>query len=464
MPTQKGLLILLLLGLPLAIVNPGFAVAQFSMSVDPFDTFPPSFPKLVELSEKNPPLADAIRSFNEGNESKLRESLLKARAVNPDFPAVEIMVSRFFMAAGQWPTANSILEAYVVLNPEDAEAYKSFAELAMVSGRWSDAQLQLEKADSKAGQMKFSPARKIGFNAELLRLLGETAERRKDFAAATKFYQELAQYQPRDGYPFWAQGRVKISSGDVQGGAELLKKGRLLTKTLPQPELSIGMELASLPETRKEAEKWFIKGIQEKETLSETNWTQFAQYLINYDRAKDALALLEKVPEDYRRSRDIRLLQAISHRYLGDNSAAEAILSELYKANPDDLDCADHLALVLAESVDQGKVARAIQISESNLRQAQNNEKIVATAAWVQFKAGTFEIADRILGEVVKGGRFSSQTAYYSAMLLKARGKQEEAIQFLKMAVDSGVSFPQKESAKIELSAYAAKPLVDGKK
>jgi tetratricopeptide (TPR) repeat protein len=426
--------------------------SQAALNPNPVDPFPPSFQELLKIGEKNQGLSDAIQAFAAGNPQKLKESLVEAKRLNPDFPKSDVMLARMFMANRQWGEAMSVLEGHLTTNPNDADAYKSFGEVAMVSGRWTDAWLQLEKAGSLIEGMQFSAARKQTFIMELTKLRAEAAERRQDFILSAKLFDELAKLQPKEGYPIWSLGRLKIASGDLEGGVALLKKAKQLTASLPQPELAVALELLGRKDPVK-AETWFQDGIRAKETATEANWIQYLKFLVDEDRASEAKGLIEKAPSEYQKSRDMRLLKAISHRYLNEDADAEKLFSELHQANPEDLDAADQLALVLVETRDEGKRARAGQLSESNLRQAPNAEKIAATAAWVKFRTGSVDVADNLLGQIIKGGRISPQTLYYSAMLLKARGKTSEAMQFLKAAVEAPGSFPQKKAAKAELQA-----------
>lgn len=449
--------IAIFLGFLVATCAPSILLAQAALNPNPVDPFPPNIQELIKISEKNKGLADALQAFQAGNPQKLKESLIEARRLSPDFPKSDVMLARIFMANRQWADAMQVLEGHLSTNPNDADAYKSFGEIAMVSGRWTDAWLQFEKAGSLMDGMQFGVTRKQSFIAELTKLRAEAAERRQDLPLSTKLFEELAKLQPKDGYPLWSLGRLKIASGDLDGGIALLKKGRQLTSTLPQPELAVALELLG-GKDRVKAEKWFKAGIMEKESATEANLVQYLKFLVDEDRAPEAKSVIERAPPEYQKNRDIRLLKAVALRYLNEDAEAEKILSELHRANPEDLDAADQLALVLVETSDEGKRARAGQISEANLRQAPNVEKIAATAAWVKFKTGSVDVADNLLGQIIKGGRISPQTLYYSAMLLKARGKKDEAMQFLKTAVEAQGSFPQKKAAKAELPAAAIAP------
>jgi tetratricopeptide (TPR) repeat protein len=423
---------------------------QVALSGNPLDPFPPNAAALVEKAKASPEIAAVIESFNTGNGIKLKENLQSAKAKDPTLPASDVMVARLFMAKGQWSEALTVLESHVAENPIDAEAHKNFAEIAMVSGRWSDAWLQLSRAYELIAGMKFSEARKSDFIAELIKLRGEVAEQRRDLDTATKQFESLAKMQPQSGDPIWALGRLKVTAGEVDAGAALLKKAKQLDPKLPQPDLAIALALLGTGE-REKAEVWFRSGLVDKASASETNWLQYLQFLIDDGRSDAAKTLVLKAPPEYQAQRDFKLVKAVLHRYLGELPEAEKLLSELHQANPNDFDAADHLALVLVESSDEGKRARAEQISEANLRQAPTLERLAATAAWIKFKTGSADVADKILGQVVSGGRISPQTAYYSAMILTALGRQEEGQQFLKSAVEAPGDFPQKKSAKAQL-------------
>ncbi len=101
-----------------------------------------------------------------------------------------------------------------------------------------------------------------------------------------------------------------------------------------------------------------------------------------------------------------------------------AICSSLHQANPADLEAADQLAAVLVESKDEAKRGHALQLSEASLRQAPHLEKTIATTAWVQFKLGSVDVADRMLGELASKIAISPATSFYIAQVMKTKRHQ----------------------------------------
>jgi predicted Zn-dependent protease len=155
------------------------------------------------------------------------------------------------------------------------------------------------------------------------------------------------------------------------------------------------------------------------------------RWLILNERLTDAEKLAGRLPLSFQDDRDAKLVTSIIARCMGKNEEAEGILSSLHQKSPEDLEVSDQLALVLVESGDEGKRARAQQISETNLRRYPNSETTIATAAWIQFKLGSVDIANRLFSELASKASVSPQTGYYIAQVLKSLGKNDESQRIL---------------------------------
>ena len=176
------------------------------------------------------------------------------------------------------------------------------------------------------------------------------------------------------------------------------------------------------------------------------NWQGYIAWLVSRGRETDAGKLIERIPKDMQDKRDMRFLGALVSRYLGKNDLAEKGFSDLHQQYPDDVESADQLALVLIESSEEGKRALSKQLSEANVRRYPNQEGTIATGAWIQFKLGYVDIADRMFSELTSKRAISPQTGYYIAQLMKSRGKEDEAKKILEAIVKQPGSFVQKKA------------------
>ncbi len=197
------------------------------------------------------------------------------------------------------------------------------------------------------------------------------------------------------------------------------------------------MELASDPQNRS-CETLFQQGIKANDSTIE-NWTSYLRWLLLNDRVKDAEELVrqatETIPNLIQSDRNMTFLNAVLARYQKRFDQAEKLLSGLHRSNPQDIGIADQLALVLVESSDEGKRARAVQLSENNLRRSPRSETAIATAAWIQFRLGSQDIAGQMLDQLASVTKVSPQTAYYIAQVLKSKGQEKEAEMVLEAAI-----------------------------
>lgn len=82
-----------------------------------------------------------------------------------------------------------------------------------------------------------------------------------------------------------------------------------------------------------------------------------------------------------------------------------------------------HQALV--EQTDADKRLRALQLAEINARQYPRLAEALATLGWVYFKFGRLAEAEQALQTATSSGQSSSETAYYLARVLDARGQRD---------------------------------------
>lgn len=391
----------------------------------------------------NKEIQEAANAFLQRNEQESRRLLRIAKEKDPTIPDVELVVARLHALSGNFGEAIQRLEVYLSNAPDDAMAYITLGEIAFKSGRWTEASLLLKTSYELVEKLPESASEKaLQWKTAILSLLGETAIKRKQWNEAQRCFNEWSLLVPDNPAPTWSLGRLKLYQGKVNDAFELMQQAKAVEPEFPQPQLAIALELSQDPRNRS-CEQWFLEGIQAKDA-NKSNWTSYFQWLLLNDKVTEAESLVSTTPDAVKKSRDMRFLTGMLARYQNKHLEAEKIFSELHRANPEDLESADQLALVLLESEEEGKRARSIQLSESNLRRSPNSEAAVATAAWVQFHMGSLDTADRLLSSLVSKIAISPQTAYYISEVLKSQGKTVEAKTLLDTAINSSGMFVQR--------------------
>ena len=393
----------------------------------------------------------AVAAFTSGNITECEKALNTIREKSTFLPATPILIALMAMDNGRFPDAIARTESHLTSNAKDPFAFFVLGEIALRSGRWTDAWLQLSQASALSKSNPVAAELKDAFDLRLLQLLAETTERRQQWAKSVELYKQCLQREPKSTIPLVALSRIRIAQGDIPGALKSLIEARRIDDKLPQPELSVAMELA-LGSSWKESEKLFLAGLNAKDA-SVANWIEYGRWLLLHDRPEDVLPMLKSLQEENNKLPDVRFLRGLTARFLGNVTEAETIFSSLNQENPDNLEAADQLALVLISQADEGKRGRASQISEANLKRAPQVEAIIATAAWVQFKLGSVDTADRILGELTRQTSVSPQTAFYIAELFKHRGKMNEAKQLMETAVQAPGIFIERSKVMKELES-----------
>jgi tetratricopeptide (TPR) repeat protein len=412
--------------------------------------------RLNRLVGQNQTLSNAREAFNARNMAACEKLIEKAKLSVLDLPATELVIARWMVDSNQLPAAIAKVEDYLTRKPDDAEAYLFLAEIAFRSGRWTDAWAMLQMVDpivrrSVSATPKTLEEDRANFlYLDLLKLQGEVAASRKDFANSKAIFQRMSEIQPNTGYPKWALGRLSLMQGDMTSAFSQFTLARKLDSKLPQPELTIALALSSAPETKAEAETWFKNGIK-AESATASNWVEYSKWLILQDRPEEVVQLSTKVKLEWANVREAKVLLGLAYRYLGNLDQAEELFKKLHQENSEDLESGNHLALVLVEQLDEGKRARAKQLSDTNLGRAPNVETILATAAWIEYKLGSIDVADRMLGQLAAATVISPQTAYYVSQVLEARNKKGDAAGVLKTALNTPGFWVQRREAAAKL-------------
>jgi len=412
-------------------------------------TLPPSSVSTSISADQSVLVEPAVKAFQLGDRAGFETSYEAALKQSNALPAAPIFLAKLQIDSGRIGDALATLEQYAVVSSDDPETYVALGEIALRANRVTDAWLQLNHAGELMKQVKVRESRRTFVMPGLVELRAEVAERRQQWDEAEELFGRLIELLPDSSLPTWRLGRTKVLRGEIGKGVELMTSARQKDRKLASPELMTALILVEQKKDT-EAEKWFQAAIR-KDKEDPIGVNAYLKWLLLNDRDEDARGLIDKLSAEVLANRNVQVMQGIAARYAGDLVKAESVFTALSQAAPEDLEVADQLALVLVESADEGKRARAAQISESNLRRLPNSETTIATAAWVQFKLGSIDVADQLLSKLAAQISLSPQTAFYVSKLLKANGKSDDAKKVLEAAISSPGIFPDRKRARKSL-------------
>ena len=223
-------------------------------------------------------------------------------------------------------------------------------------------------------------------------------------------------------------GRAAFFTNDIQAAELHFRKAATLAPDEVAPELLMASLFASKQKSD-EADVWFSQGIAENVLHSDSIRLAYAMWMLNEQRAPEAFKFSQAaIKEDTKFKDEYSLVQALVYYMYGKYPEAEGLLSSLAQKNPGNLRIGNQLALALAESSDEGKRARALQVAFQNVKSAPDSVDTASSLAWIQFRLGDLKAAEETTAAIIRrGGQLSRDSAYFLAQILSKLNRESEA-------------------------------------
>ena len=141
--------------------------------------------------------------------------------------------------------------------------------------------------------------------------------------------------------------------------------------------------------------------------------------------------------------------------YSKDYPEAERLFQEIFIEAPGNVGASNLWALALAEQPSEAKRRRALQLAEANVRMVPNSGEVLTTLGWVYYRNGRAEDAERALQAAISKGPVRSETPYYLARVLAARGREGEVGPLLNLCLSAPGRFAFRGEAREWLAKIA---------
>ena len=105
------------------------------------------------------------------------------------------------------------------------------------------------------------------------------------------------------------------------------------------------------------------------------------------------------------------------------------------------------MALLLADLGGAANLSHALELATANLQVAPQSSEAESTLGWINYKLGKLDDAERHLRAAAARGAVTRDAGYFIAKLAYDRGNRDEALQFLRKAVDGKGPFTHADDA-----------------
>ncbi|MGB8852802.1 MAG: tetratricopeptide repeat protein [Pirellulales bacterium] len=405
--------------------------------------------KAVSDDSMNKEITNAISRFRDRDIDGCRAVLERAKSNNPKLPPPGVMMAMLWLSVNQLGPARAELEDTAVKFSADPEPYLMLGDLAFQERRVTEADVLFAKATALTAAFDENPKRKRDFDIRCNAGAAAVAEARKQWEAAQKHLTAWLALDPDNASAHQRMGIVLFQlSKEMESLAEF-REARKLDEKAVQPELALA-RLYDDAKKRDTAKKLIEQAIKLSPNDAAVQLAASQWYLGQNDleTAKQGAEVALKLDP---RSLEAKVVRGAIARVARDYKTAEKFFNEAHVQSPGNFPASNSLALVLIESDDKDARQRAMEMAEANVAMHRENSpqqvNALTTLAWVYYKLGRREDAEKILEQISRNNALTTDGAYYVAKLLADRGEKDRARKILEEVLENEPMFATRPDA-----------------
>jgi tetratricopeptide (TPR) repeat protein len=322
-------------------------------------------------------------------------------------------------------------------------------DLAFQDRRVTDADVLFSKATQLTTEYTENAKRKRDFEIRCHAGSAAVAEARKQWEVAEKHLQGWLDLDPDNASAHQRMGIVLFQLSKPTEALEQFREAKKLDDKAVQPELAMARlyDDAKKRDVAKKLVEAAIKAVPKDPTvlLAASQWYLGQNDLDAAKTHADAALLADP------KSLEAKVVRGAVARVSRDYKLAEKYFNEAHVQSPGSFPASNSLALVLIESDDKDARQRALEMAEVNVAMNRENSpqqvNALTTLAWVYYKLGRREDAEKILAQITQNNALTTDGAYYVAKLLSDRGEKDRARKILEEVLANEPMFATRPDA-----------------
>jgi len=405
--------------------------------------------KAVSDDAQNQEVTGAINRFRDRDIDGCRAILERAKSNNAKLPPPGVMMAMLWLSVNQLGPARGELEDCVIKFSKDPEPYLMMGDLAFQDRRVTDADMLFKEATRLTGEYTENAKRKRDFDIRCNAGSAAVAEARKQWELAQKHLQAWIDLDPDNASAHQRMGIVLFQLSKPQEALEQFREAKKLDQKAVQPELAMA-RLYDDAKKRDTAKKLIEAAIKEA-PKDPAVLLAASQWYLGQNDVERAKAIAEDALKLDAKSLEGRVVRGAIARVARDYATAEKFFYDAHVQSPGNFPASNSLALVLIESDDKDSRQRALEMAEANVAMHRENSpqqvNALTTLAWVYYKLGRREDAEKILAQITQNNALTTDGAYYVAKLLSDRGEKDRARKILEEVLANEPMFATRPDA-----------------
>lgn len=391
-------------------------------------------------------LSDGIEEALAGNVEKARQLFAMSMQNHPEGRPGGIIAAMMFGDGKLFGKLRFWLEQTAEDYPNDPEAFFLLGDIALTDERFLEATMLAERGEGLLEKTPTSVERKRQLTIHLHSLKGGVAEAKKSWNEAAKCFRAILDVEPDNAEFLLRLGIVEYRRGNRDEAMRHLDQAAK-TNTRLLPSLIL---LAQLCESENRTEE-AVKFVEESLKIYADNprvLLAAADLELRWNHLDKVRELAEKAQQLDDNSVDAVMKLGILDLYAEQYQEAEEKFLRLFRTMPNDVNVLTGLCLALCEQNEPRQQNRAMALARDNANRHFDSTDALATYAWVLFKMNLRQESEKILTRLFDTGDMNPAGAYYLAVLYAGQGRKNDAISFLKAALEPQGNFPKRAAAE----------------
>ena len=337
--------------------------------------------------------------------------------------------------------------------PNDPEAFLLIGDIALSDGRLLETKMLADHAATLVEKFDADSDRKKSLQIYADRLLASVAEQKKNWNEARNRFTKLCELEPTSGEHPYRLGLVLFRLGLKDDAVKSLTVAASKDADI-LPPLIVLAQLSETEGKTDEAVKLLAEAL-ETDGENPKALTAAADLELHWNHLPKVRELADKAHQLDPTNVAPRLTLGIVDLYDEKYGDAEEKFSAIASSLPEHESALIGLSLALSEQSDVNQLRRAYGYARANADRHPESVSAQTTLAWVLIKANYPDEAEKILTRLFDVGDLNSAGAYYLAVVYSQRNREDEAILFLKNALETKVNFPKRAAAESLLKSLS---------
>jgi tetratricopeptide (TPR) repeat protein len=430
----------------------------------------PDEPKKTESTKPvavSPDVEKALELFKQDKAGEALELLKKSAKANPTQLLPKVQLAQWFLQAQKGQNARILTEQAIAEEPRHPEGYIWNGNIAFNEGRITEAMLNLSMALLLSEDKRWDTDTKKRYQKEIRYGLVSCYETRGDMPGSKEQLIGLLNDDTKNAGLRQRLAATLFRMDSVEEARKELIQAYTDDATVDPPELKLAQfwqakansegDAKKAAECREKAEDWYKKTTSTY-AKNAKGYREYSMWLLEAYKTEAAGLYIEQALKLEPTSTENLAAKSLYLLYKKDFAGAETLLEAMYKESPNNLFAIGNLCIALAESNDEKKKKRSVELGQALTTQFAKSPVAYSIFGWALYKSGRTDDAEKALNTSATAGQLSYDTAYFFAKLAFDKAKYPEAMNFLKPALEAQHgSFVYREDAKLLIAEVVKK-------